>query len=69
MNRDLIQRPEYLQMGVHSTMQIGRSLAAFGATEQPWQFSEELSKGFRVKGGHQLLTVGEVSTHVRLDHR
>src|SRR3954463_16520609 len=42
MNRDLIQRPEYLQMGLHSTMQIGRSLAAFGGTEQPWQFSEEL---------------------------
>ncbi len=55
MNRDLIQRPEYLQMGLHSTVQVGRSLGAFGATEQPWQLSGALSKGFRVQNG-QLLT-------------
>jgi len=55
MNRDLIQRPEYLQMGLHSTMQVGRSLAAFGATEQPWQLSAELTKGFRGDGARQLL--------------
>ncbi len=56
MNRDLIQRPEYLEMGLHSTVQVGRSLAAFGATEQPWQVSASLTKGFRLHGSHQLLT-------------
>ena len=58
MNRDLIQRPEYLQMGLHSTVQVGRSLGAFGATEQPWQLSGQLSKGFRGGGGRQLLASG-----------
>jgi outer membrane protein assembly factor BamA len=56
MNRDLIQRPEYLTMGLHSTLQLGRSLAGFGATEQPWQLSAQLTKGFRAPGGRQLLT-------------
>jgi outer membrane protein assembly factor BamA len=61
MNRDLIQRPEYLQMGLHSIVQVGRSLGAFGATEQPWQLSGELTKGFRAGGGHQLLTSAKYS--------
>jgi hypothetical protein len=61
MNRDLIQRPEYLQMGLRSMVQVGRSIAAFGATEQPWQLSGELTKGFRAPGGHQLLTSAKYS--------
>jgi outer membrane protein assembly factor BamA len=59
MNRDLIERPEYLQMGLHTTVQVGRSLAAFGATEQPWQFSGSVSKGFRPTRDQQL--IGSVS--------
>jgi hypothetical protein len=54
-NRERIQRPEYLAMGWHTLFQIGRSLASFGATEQPWQLSASTSKGFRVPGGGQLL--------------
>lgn len=64
MNRDLIQRPEYFQMGVRTTLRLGRSLAVFGATEQPWQFSGSLSKGFRAPHGHQFLTSATYSgTH------
>ena len=56
MNRDRIQRPEYLQMGLHATVQVGRSLAAFGATDEPWQVSASLTKGKRLADNHQLLT-------------
>ena len=63
MNRDLIQRPEYLTMGFASTMQVGRSLGAFGATEQPWQVSASASKGFRFQQvGHQLLASANYSS-------
>src|SRR5882724_41468 len=56
MNRDLIQRPEYLTMGLASTLQVGRSLAAFGSTDEPWQVSATASKGFRFRQpGHQAL--------------
>ena len=56
MNRDLIQKTEYLTMGFASMVQVGRSLAAFGATEQPWQVSGNVSKGFRFQQpGHQML--------------
>jgi hypothetical protein len=60
-NRDRIQRPEYFAMGLHSMLQVGRSLGAFGATEQPWQLSGALTKGFRATGGHQLLTSANFS--------
>src|SRR6266850_481680 len=57
MNRDLIHRPEFLAMGFQSTLQVGRSLAAFGATDQPWLVSGTASKGLRLAmPGHQLLT-------------
>ena len=62
MNRDRIRRPEYFQMGLHSTVQVGRSLAAFGSTDQPWQLSASVTKGFRVASGHDLLTAANVST-------
>jgi outer membrane protein assembly factor BamA len=62
VNRDRIQRPEYLQIGFHSTLQLGRSLAAFGATEQPWQFSAAASKGFRRKDGYEVLTAASYSS-------
>ncbi|HET7198037.1 MAG TPA: hypothetical protein VFI86_05180, partial [Burkholderiales bacterium] len=54
-NRDRIQRPEYLPMGWNASVQLGRSLAAFGATDQPWQLAAALGKGFRLAGDSQLL--------------
>jgi outer membrane protein assembly factor BamA len=56
INRDRIQRPEYFQMGLHATVQVGRSLAAFGATDEPWQLAASLTKGLRIADGHQLLS-------------
>jgi outer membrane protein assembly factor BamA len=62
MNRDLIQRPEYLTMGFQSSVQVGRSLAAFGSTDEPWQVSANVSKGFRLaQPGHQLLATANYS--------
>jgi len=62
MNRDLIQRPEYLTMGLTSMVQVGRSLGAFGATDQPWQVSANASRGFRFQQpGHQMLATANYS--------
>ncbi|HEX7052842.1 MAG TPA: hypothetical protein VF211_02765 [Burkholderiales bacterium] len=54
-NRDRIQRPEDLSMGWQASVQLGRSLESFGASEQPWQLSASLAKGFRTPGDAQLL--------------
>jgi hemolysin activation/secretion protein len=43
-------------MGLASSVQIGRSLALLGSTDQPWQMSATASRGFRVAAGHELLT-------------
>ena len=56
MNRERIRRPEYFAMGLHSTVQIGRALSAFGSSDQPWQMSVSFTKGFRLPAGQQLLT-------------
>ena len=62
INRDLIQRPEYLTMGLTSMVQVGRSLGAFGATEEPWQVSANASRGFRFQQpGHQMLAAANYS--------
>lgn len=55
-NRDRIRRPEYLAMGFHSTVQLGRSLPSFGATDDPWLLSAAVSKGFRAPANGQVLT-------------
>jgi hypothetical protein len=51
INRESIQRPEFLAMGFHSLVQVGRSLASFGASEEPWLVSGSVSKGFRAGKG------------------
>jgi outer membrane protein assembly factor BamA len=61
VNRDRIQRPEYLTMGFSYNLQLGRALGAFGSTDQPWLFSNGLSKGFRIAGNSQLLTSASYS--------
>jgi hypothetical protein len=57
MNRNSIQRPEYLAMGWYSKLQAGRSLASFGATEEPWLLGASLSKGFRAGKGELLASL------------
>ncbi|HEX4926544.1 MAG TPA: hypothetical protein VFV74_00945 [Burkholderiales bacterium] len=54
MNRNSIQRPEYLAIGWSSSLQVGRSLGSFGASEEPWLLSASLSKGFLAGGGELL---------------
>ncbi|HET7366277.1 MAG TPA: hypothetical protein VFJ70_22085 [Burkholderiales bacterium] len=61
VNRDRIRRPEYFAMGLHSQLQVGRAVSAFGSTDQPWQLSASLSKGFRLPAGQQLLAAGSYS--------
>ncbi len=61
MNRDLIQRPEFLAMGFHSDVRLGRSLAAFGASQQPWLLNAQVAKGFRTASDRQILTSASYS--------
>ena len=54
-NRDRIGRTEYLPMGLRVLTQVGRSIGAFGATDQPWNYSATLNQGWRVPGGRELI--------------
>jgi hemolysin activation/secretion protein len=62
VNRDRIERPEYFAMGLQGSLQAGRSLSAFGATDQPWLLGGTASKGFRMAmPGQQLLASASFS--------
>ena len=54
-NLSLIERPEYIVMGIHSSVQVGRSLAALGSSQQLWLYTASLSDGYRTQGGGILL--------------
>lgn len=60
-NRDLIERPEYFEMGFHLIAQVGRAMAALGGNRDLWLCSGTVSKGFTVLAGHQLLAAASVS--------
>jgi outer membrane protein assembly factor BamA len=47
-NYDLIERPEYLALGLQSRVQVGRSLSGLGSTRDLWIYSANLSKGLEI---------------------
>jgi len=54
-NHDVIGRPEYFDLGLHASVQLGRSSAALGATRSPWLYSAAVGKGIETRGGGQAL--------------
>ena len=54
-NHDLIGRPEYFDLGLHVTAQLGRSSTGLGATRSPWLYSGSVAKGVQTAGGGQAL--------------
>lgn len=54
-NRDLIERPEYFEMGLHLSAQLGRAMTALGGNRNLWLYSGAVSDGFTVLSGQQLL--------------
>jgi outer membrane protein assembly factor BamA len=59
-NLDLIERPEYLVLGLQSSLQLGRSLADLGSTQQLWLYNASASDGYRTPEGGVLL--GSISS-------
>jgi len=64
-NFDLIERPEYFELGFHSTFQLGRALDALGSTRDSWLYELSLSDGKITKSNHILLA--SASLHGRRD--
>ena len=54
-NRDQIARPEFFEMGLHSTVQVTRALEGWGATRSAWLYSATVSRGFTFFGYQDLL--------------
>jgi outer membrane protein assembly factor BamA len=59
-NLDLIERPEYLVMGLQSSVQVGRSLTGLGSTQELWLYTVSASDAYRTSKGGILL--GSVSS-------
>jgi len=55
-NRNKIGRPEFFAMGFNSRVQVGRASTGLGSTRDLWLYSGDVSKGFELVGGGELLT-------------
>jgi outer membrane protein assembly factor BamA len=55
-NLNQIGRIEDVSMGVQATLQVGRSLGAFGGNRELWTYSASVSDGFDVTSNSLLLT-------------
>ena len=60
-NRNLIDRTEFVAIGLASTVQLGRALAAFGSTRDAWLYSATLARGFEPVADHTLLASAALS--------
>jgi hypothetical protein len=54
-NLDQIERPEYLALGWHASLEFGRALRGLGSTQAVSQYAASLSKGTRVAADGTLL--------------
>ena len=54
-NRDQIARPEFVEMGFTSRLQLTRSLQAWGASRTAWLYSASVSRGFTFPWQHDVL--------------
>jgi hypothetical protein len=60
-NRNLIDRTEFVALGLASTVQLGRALVAFGSTRDAWLYSATLARGFEPASDHTLLASAALS--------
>lgn len=60
-NHNLIERTEYFALGVASTVQLGRALAAYGSTRDAWLYSAKLARGFETTADHTLFASAALS--------
>lgn len=60
-NLDQIERPEYLTLGWHASLEFGRAATGLGSTQTVSQYSGNLSKGTRVAAEGTLLASASLS--------
>jgi hypothetical protein len=60
-NFDLIERPEYFDLGLRTTLQLGRAMEGLGSTRDATLYSLAVSDGTHRSRDHILLVSGSVS--------
>lgn len=60
-NFDLIERPEFFDLGLHATVQLGRAMQGLGSTRDATTYSLGVSDGMHHGGDHILLASASVS--------
>lgn len=60
-NRNLMGRPEYFDLGLASTVQLGWASTAFGSSLDAWLYSASISRGFEPAPEQTLIASGAIS--------
>ena len=63
-NRDQIARPEFVEMGFTSRLQLTRSLESWGASRAAWLYSASASRGFTFPWQHDVLASASVQRNL-----
>jgi hemolysin activation/secretion protein len=61
LNRDLIGRPEFFALGLHSTLQLGRASTGLGSSRNAWLYSASISRGFEPTSDHMLIATARLN--------
>ncbi len=60
-NRNLIERTEFVALGLATTLQLGRATTRFGSSRDAWLYSGSVSRGFEPLSNHTLLASAAIS--------
>jgi hypothetical protein len=66
-NHDHIARTEFVQLGLRAKVQVSRALASWGSSRSAWLHKAELSQGFTLPMGHDVLA--KLASERRIDSR
>lgn len=60
-NRNLIGRPEFFALGLHSTVQLGLASTGLGSSRDAWLYSASVSRGFELTPDDTLMAAAKLS--------
>ena len=61
LNRNLIGRPEFFELGLRARLQLGRASTRFGSSRDAWLYAASVSRGFEPAPGVLLMAAASVS--------
>lgn len=60
-NLDQVGRPEFVALGLSTSVQLGRAMRALGSTDDAWLYAASVARGFEPAPGHLVVASGTLT--------